>query len=368
MKSFVFHQPTKVIFGIGTRNQLKDMIPDHIKRIGIVTDKTLIENMPLMKGVIKQVESSFEVSIFDDIEENPSFETVDKAARYFESKACEWIIGIGGGSSMDAAKGISICANGKEPIRTYVEGTKPVKTALPIICIPTTSGTGSEVTPFAVFSDKMNRTKCGFAHKDIFPFAAIIDPELSYSMPIKIIKSSGLDVLSHALEAYLSEMSFPHNDMYALEAIQLVFKNLKRASEKQPQPMQCMSYASMLAGVAITHASTILPHIMGYPLTVFHSISHGLASFLTLPAFLKYLQEQGIAGPKLGALGKAIGGLERLEELASELEISLKLKSYGVLETQLELFAEQTIHKGDIQITPGNISKSDIIQIYQDSL
>ena len=364
MQAFTFHLPVKTVFGAKSVRNLEKCIPQVVKNIVVVTDRNLIGNDTVSK-IIQNLETRFNVGIYAEIEENPSFETIDHGGVYAKSAGCDLVIGLGGGSSMDAAKGIAITATNPDSIRVYVKGKEPERLPLPVICIPTTSGTGSEVTPFAVFTDKVNQEKCGYAHESIFPIAAIIDPELSYSMPMKTLVSSGLDVLSHAVEAYCSNLSFPHCDLHALKAIQLVLENLRKAAQKDPIAMQKMSYASMLAGVAIAHASTILPHIMGYPLTVYHSIPHGLASFLTLPAFLKFLRKNHLIESKLNELEKNIKGLDQFETLAKDLGISLNLRAYGIQQDQFEPFAEKALLKADIQITPGNIVKNDIISIYR---
>lgn len=367
MNEFTFYQPTKIIFGKGRVNELKNYIPDHVRRIIIVTDKNLIKNNLLVKDIIKDIENDFQTDVFFEIEENPSFETVKKGAALAKLKASELVIGLGGGSPMDVAKGIAVIAANKGSIKEYVGGKKLKKTPLPIICIPTTSGTGSEVTPFAVFTDKKDQNKCGFFHEGIFPFLSIIDPELSFSMPVKVIINTGLDVLSHAIEAYFSDLSFYHNDMYALKAIQLAFKNLVHATQRNEEAMQNMSYASMLAGIAISHSSTILPHIMGYPLTVFHEIPHGLASFLTIPTYLEFLKRNKFEKKRIEKFENLIGGMEQIPIFADQLNLSLKLRDYGVNESSFDIFASKTIKKGDIQISPGDITKNNIIEIYKDS-
>ncbi len=367
MQSFIFNIPTKIIFGIGSLEKLTTEIPETTQSILIVTDENLNQNT----DIIRQIEAllfDFHICIFDKIAENPLIETVDEGAAFALKNEVDLIIGIGGGSSMDAAKGIALAYTNDIKFKLILDGASPKKSALPIICIPTTSGTGSEVTPFAVFTDKEDESKKGYSHPSIFPMVSIIDPELTYSMPENVRVNTGLDVLAHASEAYLSLESNVLNDQIALESIKLVIQNLPLAVKGDESAIASMAYASVLAGIAITHASTILPHIMGYPLTVYHQIPHGKASILTLPAFLKFLEDDEINIQKLKQLESIFKLAGGLKSFLSKLKISSKLTDYGILDSEIDLFVEKTICKGDIKITPGNIDKDKIRKIYLNSM
>ncbi len=367
MNPFTFNIPTKIIFGKNKIAEIGPIISNAHKRIFIVTDKTLSRETDVLQKLIRGLDH-FEIKLFDQVEENPSFQTINKGAEIAESFGADLIIGIGGGSCMDAAKGIAVVASHPGPIEKYVNELCAVKKPLPIICIPTTSGTGSEVTPYAVFTDKENETKVGFAHPGIFPKAALLDPELTYSMPREVIINTGLDALSHAIEAYLSLDSFEMNDQIALQCIQLVSENLMMATLKAPDAMDNMAYASMLGGIVISHASTILPHIMGYPLTTYHNVPHGRACVILLPAFLEYLTDTDSVKRKLEQINKIFEPYKGLRGFLAGLTVSTKLSSYGVTEDEIPNYVEKTILKGDIKITPGNIDREIIHQLYTDSL
>ena len=367
MKNFTFHNPTKIIFGKNKIQEIASIIPVKYKRIFIVSDKHLSKDTDVIVKLIRELDE-FEIMLFDKVEENPSFETINKGGRQAVSFEADLIIGIGGGSSMDAAKGIAITANHPEPIEKYVESLCKVKSPLPLICIPTSSGTGSEVTPFAVFTDKKNETKLGFAHPAIFPMIALLDPELTYSLPREVIINTGLDALSHAIEAYLSLDSFEMKDQIALQCIQLVVENLMMAALKAPDAMDNMAYASMLGGMAITNASTILPHIMGYPLTVYHNVPHGRACVILLPAFLEYLADNDSVKRKLEQIHMIFEPYNGLRSFLAGLTVSTKLSSYGVTADEIPNYVEKTIVKGDIKITPGTITKETISTLYTKSL
>ena len=266
---------------------------------------------------------------------------------------------------MDAAKGIAVLAKNKGELIDYINGKEFENSPLPIICIPTSSGTGSEVTPYAVFTDPKQEIKTAIAHDKLFPKTSIIDPELTYSMPKHVIINTGLDALTHSIEAYLSTQSFDLNDQLALQSINLIINNLEKATSGEHEAMSNMAHASMLGGIAIAHASTILPHIMAYPLTVYYKIPHGKANAIILPAFLDFMSKHSSDKNKIETvvnMFKPIGGVDKF---INNLGVSTKLSDYGINKSEFEKFADKTIIKGDVKITPAKITKESIISIYQ---
>ena len=367
MNDFEFYLPVRIIYGAGKFTQLNDVIDDLYANVLLVCDKIISEKTSILKRLQSSLRSG-NTYLFDEIEQNPSFDTVERAALFAIEKEIDLVIGVGGGSCMDAAKGIAIRAASKHSIRSIVMDGIQINKALPVYCIPTTAGTGSEVTPFAVFSDHQNRSKEGYGNDLIFPKLSIIDPELTYTLPADIILNTGLDVLAHSVEAFLSETSSDISDTIAIRAIELVRDNLSLAVKKEKPAMGNMSYASMLAGIAITHSSTILPHIMGYPLTVYHKIPHGRASIIPLPSFLSYLQENKLAVSKVTRLGDIFADYKGIKGFLNYLGVSVKLKDYGIEESELPVYVKKTIGKGDVKITPGSITEELIQNIYQDML
>ena len=351
MNRFDFHIPVNIVYGRGEIGRLGQLIPETARNVLIVTDSGLNKSTK----IIKQVEalcSPRKVLVYDDIEENPGLQSIERGGMLAREFKPGLVLGVGGGSAMDAAKGI---ANQGE-------------NSFPIACVPTTSGTGSEVTPFAVFTDTENKTKLGFSDKNFFPSFSVIDPELTYSMPRPVIMNTGLDSLAHAIEAYLSKDSFDLSDALALRSVNLVIEHLPKAVQRKHPAMDAMAYSAMLSGMAITHASTILPHIMGYPLTVYHGVPHGRAGIILLPALLDYLAERNDCQDKLGVLDKLFHGWGGLRAFLDGLNVSTKLSDYGVKEHELETYVQKTIVKGDVAITPGNIDEGTIMELYRRSM
>lgn len=361
--NFNFYLPTEIIFGCGKIEELKRIIDKEIKTILIVTDKNAFEKSGAQKTLLSQLKN-LRIEIFDEVEENPSFSTIKKGLEIIEEYNVQLIIGIGGGSPLDVAKGISAFATNKRSFIDYIEGSDLSEDPLPVICIPTTSGSGSEVTPYAVFTDQELKEKVCLSNPKIFPNFSIIDPFLTYSMPEHITINTGVDVLTHAIEAYLSSKSFPLNDLYAIQAIKIVLENLKLASQKEKEAMNKMAYASMLAGISIAHASTILLHIMAYPLTVFHHIPHGRANAILLPAFIEFMREKSYSTKKVDTIVRMFEDFGGINNYLAGLNISTKLSSYGVKSNNFEKYAKDTIIKDDIKITPAEVTIEDIVEIY----
>jgi len=363
MNPFEFHLPTKIVFGPGRVGGLEKELSPGWKRILVVTDKAAgqasgaLDAISLLKGR--------DLRVFDEVGENPSFGCLEAGKRAALEHGADLVIGAGGGSPMDAAKGIAVLATNSGDMRDYMKGRALENDPLPVVCLPTTSGTGSEVTPYAVFTDLESRNKGGFAHPKIFPRLALVDPRLTYSMPERLAVNTGLDVLTHALESYLSTTATPLTDTLALHAVRTVLDRLAAAARKEKEAMDCLAYASMIAGVVIAHAGTILLHIAAYPLTVFHGVPHGLANALLLPAFLEFMRRRSSVQDRVTELDAAFEAAGGLVEFITSLGVRMGLSKYGVEESEFGLFAAKTIVKGDIGITPAPVTEEEIRTIYR---
>jgi alcohol dehydrogenase class IV len=364
MKNFIFSVPTKVVFGNGRINEVNAHLPHGAGNILIVTDK----NVSQKSGALDKIVSQFNreaIHVFDAVEENPSLDLIKKAARLAREKDIGIVMGLGGGSSMDAAKGCAVLAANSGEMSDYIKGKSLENNPLPVVCVPTSSGSGSEVTPYAVFTNHENRAKECLSHPGIFPRVSIVDPELTLSVPGSVAINTGLDALIHSIEAYLSTESYALNDLLALHAIETILKHLSAASQKDRDAVSHMSYAAMLAGIAITHAGTILLHIMAYPLTIFHKVPHGKANAVLLPAFLVYMKENSFIKEKvirLESIFEPVGGVKRF---VNGLGISTRLSDYGIEQSQFRGFVQMTIIKDDVAITPADVTEAGILSIYR---
>ena len=367
MTSFDFHLPTKVLFGRGRVRDIGALIPARARRVLVVTDRGVATRTPAL-GAVRRGLDGHDIRVFDGVEENPSLATVEEGARIAGDFGAQFVIGLGGGSPMDAAKGIALGAAHDGTLRGLLAGDQPSSPALPIIAVPTTSGTGSEVTPYAVFTDPQAGNKIGYGHPSIFPAAAIVDPDLPAGMPEDVALNTGLDVLAHAVEAYLSTLASPLSDTLALEAAAAVLAHIAPAIRKVPDSIDRMAYAATLAGVAITHGSTILPHIMGYPLTMFHGVPHGRASAVLLAPVLDFLRRAGRGPGRTQAIDGLFAAHGGISVFLSRLGVPVRLSDYGVREDELLAFARKTIVKGDVLITPADVTVEDVAAIYRSAL
>jgi len=364
MSSFNFHIPTKIIFGDGKICELKHIIRNVDKNIMIITDKAVRKHSGAVQNVETQL-SGKTIIIIDEIEENPSVDQINVFSEIATKENIDLIIGIGGGSSMDAAKGIALLANNPGCIEDYLEGTTIKNEPLTNICIPTSSGTGSEVTPYAIFTNLNNKTKGAVSHPGLFPKYSIIDPELTWSMPEEVIINTGFDALTHCLEAYLSTETFELNDQLALSGINIVIENLENASKRDKPAMNNMAYASMLGGICIAHASTILLHIMAYPLTVYYGIPHGRANAILLSGFMNFMKRESYVPEKVDIIEKLFLNSGDIRKFIRNFSIPLSCSELDIDRTKFSIFAKKTISKADINITPALVTEEKIINIYK---
>jgi len=367
VNGFDFHLPTKILFGRGRVHDIGSHVPGAARRVLVVTDRGVATRTPALDAVRRGLEGH-DVRVFDGVEENPCLATVEAGIKEARDFGAQLVVGLGGGSPMDAAKGVALAAVHDGALRGLLAGDQPSRRALPVVAVPTTSGTGSEVTPYAVFTDPQAGNKIGYGHPSIFPAVAIVDPDLSAGMPVTVALNTGLDVLAHALEAYLSTIASPLSDTLALEASATVLAHLAPAIRKEPESIDRMAYAAMLAGVAITHGSTILPHIMGYPLTMFHGVPHGRASAVLLAPVLDFLRRAGRVPERVRTIDSLFAPHGGLPAFLNGLGVPTRLSDYGVREDELLAFARKTIVKGDVRITPAEVTVEDLAGIYRAAL
>lgn len=291
---FEFTLPTKLIYGIGVIGKLENSIKPFGKRRAIlVTDKILVKAGPVDKVKKGFRNSNIDiVCIYDRVPPNSMIRTVEECALLAVKNKCSMIIAVGGGSVIDTAKvaNIIIVKGGhvEEHMGAYLLGKH--ESLLPTIYIPTTAGTGSEVTKVAVIADPDHNVKLPFAEDQFLPALAILDPELTVSMPPKLTATTGMDALTHAIEAYVDKEWSPASDAMALHAIKLINENILLACV-HPENLQArggMLIGSFLAGVAFSHSMVGMTHGIAHALGGVYHIPHGLANALVLPEVMEY--------------------------------------------------------------------------------
>ncbi len=365
--------PTRIISG-----------PDSLERLGRevsrINRKCLLvtgRRSSRYSGALDKVqdgllEAKIESVLFDQVEPNPSIETISEGAELARAKGIRWVLGLGGGSAMDAAKAIALMTVSQDDIRHFFKGMKPARPPLPIVVVPTTSGTGSEVTPFAVITDQQEGDKFGLAMPQLFPSLAFLDPKLTLSMPSSVTVDTGLDALCHAIEALFSSGRSVFSDLFARSAMDRVISNLSvvRAEPECLEARSQMQLASMFAGMAIADTATLLPHAMGYPVTVRYNLPHGRSTAILTPAFLERLKETEPERVEFVGrlLGNAADAPTAMRGFIESMGVAPRLGAYGVHEDDVLVFSEQVQGKPHLSRSPGDWDQQAILDLYRRSL
>ena len=335
-------QPVTIRFGKGRVKEIKEIARSLGCKRGILVAGPFFFKSGLAEKIMSDSEGML-VASFGDISPNPDVTEVDACADIIRKNNIEFVVVVGGGSPMDCAKAAASVALTNDSIRKYHgTGVSLSEEHLPLIAIPTTAGTGSEVTCVSVLSDHANGKKSPIVSDGFFPDYAIIDPELTYTMPPKVTAGTGIDVLSHALEGFWSKGHQPVCDACALHAADLVFKYLYRAYENpsDEEAREKMCEASVIAGLAFTLPKTTASHACSFPLTNLHHIPHGEACGLTLDYFAR-INAKGPEGGRIDDFAKRLGFkdtsdmADAIHELKEKLHLRNDLKDLKLSEEQI---------------------------------
>ena len=347
MMSFNFHQPGRVIFKEGITVEVGDYAVRYGSKALLVTGRTFALRSGYLDKLKASLESSgIKVEVYNRVEPNPSVETVNKGAELAKQAGVDLLVAFGGGSPMDAAKGIAVASTLGKKIEEFLSPKVVEEEVLPIIAIPTTSGTGSEVTKYSVLT--YGGRKVVVVGEPLIPKLALLDPQVTYYMSPQLSAWTGFDALSHAVEAFISRKSIPPSDLFAVEATRIILSKLRLSMKGDKEARAELHYASMLAGVAINHAGTTMVHGMGYYLTTKHNVQHGLANALMLPFVLKYYAKE--VGDKLSALAKKVGVGEGWDDLVraivrleDDVGIPDSISEVGVGEEEVEEMVKESL-------------------------
>ncbi len=292
--NFLYYMPTKVLVGKNCVKENSNELSKWGENPIIVTGKTSGQKSGALKDVIEVLKvNGQEHHIFDKVINNPTLENVAEGGRFAKDNASDYVIAIGGGSPLDAAKAIAVLAanDNMQPEELYLG--KFANKPLPIVAIPTTAGTGSEVTPYSILTYNEIQNKKSFASEEIFPRVAFLDASYTMMLPREVAIHTAVDALSHAIEGYVCVKANEMTDITSIEVFRL-FKECYGALDKGSLDFEArekLLYMAMLAGIVIAHTGTTIVHSMGYPLTFFRDIPHGKANGLLLSQFLKFNYE-----------------------------------------------------------------------------
>lgn len=338
--SWEYRQPVEILFGNGTVKELKHLLDRENYRSGIlICGRHFVENGQA-KELLSQTEGKL-TEVFSDLSQNPDVEEVDGIAEQIRGKNPDFIVALGGGSVLDAAKAVSVMAFADGSIRAYHGTGRPLpKEHLPVIAVPSTAGTGSEVTCVSVLTDRRLGKKAPIVSDSFYPVRAIVDPELTYSQPPYLTASCGIDVLCHALEGYWSKGHRPICDTLAVHAARLVFEYLPAAYANggDVTAREKMAEASLVAGLAFSLPKTTSSHACSFPLTNLYGIPHGEACGLTLDYFARI----NAADPRTQTLAHSLGFADgeamadAILNLKKTLNLRLDLKDFHLNRQQKE--------------------------------
>ncbi len=379
---FTYYMPTKIYFGKESIKNLGTAAENLGKKAMIVIGKSgAMRRYGQLDRVTKELDSKgIEYIIYDKILPNPLDSEVNEAAKIAKDEEIDFIIGLGGGSTIDSAKAIAITAKGDLPFWEYVHGGtgggKIPKEALPLIAIPTTSGTGTEADPFAVVTKKGAKEKIGIGYEIIYPKYSIVDPEFTLSLPKEQTAFTGMDAFFHALESYLNVGHQPTSDLLALEAMELINIYLPVAVKdgQNYDAREKLAWASTAAGICEALSGCIAHHSLEHALSAFYpEIPHGQGLIALGPAFFEYISPEVEArlitvSKILGAGKTAIGFVHALVRLIKLLDLpKLNLKDLGVEREKIPEMAENAFYTmGKLfEVTPVKLTKEDVIKIYE---
>lgn len=376
MSLYQLNIPTRIYYG---RDILQEVLVKEKERFRgnvliVTTGRSLIRlgYLERLQNAIESMENVTGVHVFACISANPRLSEVKEGVCLGKEKNIDVVIGFGGGSALDAAKAIAAGIGNDESVEEYFyEGKEPGKETLPVIAIPTTAGTGSELSKAAIITDDVKKIKGGIRGNAMYPVLAIVDSTFTESVPKHITMETGFDVLAHAIESYVSKVSSPYTEMLSEQAIRLVGKYLPRLAENlnDVEAREQMSFASMIMGINLGNASTALPHRMQYPLGAHTDTSHGAGLAALFPSWVHY--EVKYSPEKMRQVVKLLSGMEQtdiekcISEFIKTLELPCSLRELGVKEEQLvQMTAEVT---GNIKNDPAAQEDDIILKIYKEA-
>ena len=380
-QSFTVTQPTRIQFGVGSINNLAKTIQEfNGSKVFLVIDPALNKT-----GITSQITAPLDNAglpyvIYDTIDPEPGLKLADKGYKLAKSSGCDCVIGAGGGSAMDVAKAVAILLTNGGKAADYLGLDKIAKPGVPKIMVPTSSGTGAEVTFTAVFINEKTGSKGGMNGTPLYPEAAILDPMLTLSLPPKVTASTGIDALTHALEAYTSTQAHTISEMYSLEAIKLISQNLPKAyaNGSNLEARSALLMGSLLGGKALATAGVGLVHAMAYPMGGMFGIAHGLANAILLPYVIEYnlignMEKYATLAAILGKKTTDMTTREAAERCVEALfELNADVGIPGTLQ-DIDIPVEQLPEMARIALTvtrpvennPRQPTLDDVIHIYQ---
>lgn len=380
MDSFSFTIPQNIKFGAGTLDLLPDLAKELGKSKGYIISGPHLNKIGMVAKCRKALKNAgMESECFTETEGNPSTDTVVKATEGFKKSKADFIVAFGGGSPLDVAKAVAVLATYGGNIVDYEGAGKVMGPVVPMIAIPTTAGTGSEVTAFSVITDHSRNYKLTVVSNYLLPAYVILDPDLIATVPANTAAACGIDAMVHALEAYISKAASPFSDIFAREALRLIGGSIRdyMADRSNPAACESMMVGSLFAGIAFSHARLGNVHAMSHPVSAYFDVPHGVANAILLPTVVDFNKDA--ADPEkyryiYGCISKDMGAdinftpdmlATEIRMLNYELGILPTLSDIGVTSDKFEQMADDAMKSGNIQCNPQFTMKNDILKLYE---
>ena len=371
-------------FGKGAREELAGEIQKRgFKKVFLVSDKSLVE-----AGVTAKVEevlnkANIPYDLYDEIKPNPTIKNVTDGVEACKNSGADLIVAVGGGSSIDTAKGISIVMTNPDraDIKSLNGASNTVNRGMPIIALPTTAGTAAEVTINYVITDEEAEIKMVCVDPNDIPILAIIDSELMASMPKSLAAATGMDALTHAVEGYITKAHNEMSDMFHMKAIKMIFKYLPAAvNDKDEEAVEMMGMAQYIAGMGFSNVGLGIVHSMAHQLGAVYDTPHGIANAMLLPTVMRFNGEDPATAQRFREILMNIGRPDAehlndqdvintfvwmISELSKAVGIDTKITDYGAKEEDFEMLAEKAMNDPCKPGNPREVSKEDFIELYR---
>lgn len=374
---FGYHLPVNLIFGRGKADSVGSVAALYGKKALVVTGTGSTKRSGLLDRVVESLRSAgLDGAVFDKVTQNPLTTTVYEGADLAKDAGCDMVVGIGGGSVMDAAKAIAFCCKNEEDLNDYIFGLKKGERGLPIILIPTTCGTGSEGNQIAVLTNPETKDKKALYTMSIMPSASIIDPLVMKTMPKSVLSSVGFDAFTHALEAYTSKKANPITDAQALTALGLIAESLPRliANTENDEAWEAMSLGATLGGMVIGVAGVSAAHGMEHPVSGLKNIVHGRGLAALTPPTVQRLAP--MLPEKFARISRLLGGsgekdcADSIRSFLKTIDLDVRLGDLGVIPEDVDWLTQNCmkISAGNLKNAPREFSKETVTQIYLEAI
>ncbi|MGI2096310.1 L-threonine dehydrogenase [Shewanella glacialipiscicola] len=378
-----FFIPSVNVLGQGAVDEaISDIKTLGFKHALIVTDKPLVKIGLVGEVVEKLVKSGITSTVFDGVQPNPTVTNVEAGLALLKANKCDFVISLGGGSPHDCAKGIALVATNGGSIKDYEGLDQSTKPQLPLVAINTTAGTASEMTRFCIITDEARHIKMAIVDKHTTPLLSVNDPELMLKKPAGLTAATGMDALTHAVEAYVSTAANPITDACAIKAIELIQANLINAVDngQDINAREQMAYAQFLAGMAFNNASLGYVHAMAHQLGGFYDLPHGVCNALLLPHVQQYNAQ--VVPARLKDIAKAMGvdvsslsdeqgaaaAITAIKKLAVAVKIPENLTLLGVKAEDIPTLADNALKDACGFTNPKQATHAEICQIFTNAL